>query len=395
MRHCLLIFAAFIMIAGAVSMGAQTLLLNQAYLNQFPSVARVRAEMRGSDDVDSYARLVAAVTVINDFMVHDLVTAPNGGQYPMPPAADRVHEQYRVALTRLEIDEPEPPSKDPRFGPLRDKYENDPAFADALLQKFFTPQFRIDYYAWTRKRMPAVATTTTAGTVKTSGGSAVPPDASVAKAKAAKVDIGLFAGTIKFGDQLLLPRCPYSQNFVGLPEIGDVTQDCEDIPPPVSGAAADAINALGSVLVPGSSAKAVPTPDPNIRRIVLIDDHRPSWMSGDGALLRISSTGIERVVIPTKGKDVQKRVAEDLIAKYGVAHFTEEGTVTPDSGNAFKVSNLSWVLPGLHVEYRVLDVDENGRVHVDGTGFVRIETEAAYSRRIADEKKDKAKKQVL
>lgn len=394
MRHSRVIFTAFIVVAGALGARSQTMLLNQAYLNQFPSVERVRAEMKGSDDVDTYARLVAAVSVINDFMVHDLVQAPNGGEYSMPPAADRVHDRYRIALTRLEIDEPEPPSRDPRYGPLRDKYENDPAFADALLQKFFTPQFRIDYYAWTRKRMPAVATPAAAATTVKPGGRAAAPDTSILKARAAKVDLSLFAGTIKLGTDLLLPPCPYTKNWVGLPELGEITQDCEDRQPPLTGFAADVVDALGSAL-PQGPVKAAPTPDPNVRRIVLVEDHRPSWMSGDGAWLRISPTGIERVVIATKGRDVQTRVTEDLIAKYGLAHFTHAGMITPDSGNPFKVSDQEWVLPGLHVEYRVLEVDENGRVHTDGTGFVRIETEGAYNRRIADEKKAKTQKQVL
>ena len=103
--------------------------------------------------------------------------------------------------------------------------------------------------------------------------------------------------------------------------------------------------------------------------------------------VRISPNGIERVVFSTKGRVVQSRVADDLMAKYGTAHFSNEGTITPDVGNAFKVTNMDWVLPGLHVEYKVLETDENGRVKVDGEGYVRIETEAAYQARITAEKK--------
>ena len=148
MKHFAIILVMWLCCA---CVSAQKLLLNQAYLNEFPTVERVRADMKGSDEVDSYARFMASLDVLNDFMIRDLLRAPNGGMYSMPPAADKVHDRYRVAITKLTIDSPEPPTKDPRYRPLRDKYEGDPAFVDSLLLKFFTPQFRSDYYSWTGK----------------------------------------------------------------------------------------------------------------------------------------------------------------------------------------------------------------------------------------------------
>ena len=118
------------------------MLQNPAYLSQFPSVERVKSEMKGSDDVDSYARFMAALDVINGFLMRDLLQAPNGGLYDMPPAADRVHDTYRNALTKYSIDSPEPPARDPRDRTLRDNYEKDPVFLDVVLTKFFSPQFR-------------------------------------------------------------------------------------------------------------------------------------------------------------------------------------------------------------------------------------------------------------
>ena len=222
---------------------------------------------------------VASLDVLNDMMVHDLVTAPNGGTYNMPPAADRVHEWYRVAITNNVIDSPEPQAKDPRYRTLRDKYEKDPAFTDSLLQRYFTPQFRSDYYAWTRKAMPATSA------VKASAPTAVSSnDPSIVKAKAAKIDLSLFAGAIKFGDPLRLPRCPYEKNFVGIDALGDITQDCEDVAPPLSGVAADAANMLIQILPAGPPLKPGDAPDPNIRLIRLVENHCPSWMSGNGTL---------------------------------------------------------------------------------------------------------------
>lgn len=390
MRRSIIIFTAIVFFISVVTVRTQTMLSKQEYVNQFPSVDRLRAEEKGTDDVDSFARFMAALEVLNDMMLRDLLRAPNGGMYEMPPAADRVHDWYRIAITKNVIDSPPPQARDPRYRTLRDKYEADPAFTDSLLQRYFTPQFRIDYYAWTRKPMPATAA------VKANAPTAVASsDPSIAKAKAAKVDLGLFANSIRIGDPLRLPRCPYTTSFIGLPELGDITQDCEDVQPPMTGFAADAINAIANAL-PASGGTPGPAPDRNIRRIVLVDDHRPPWMSGNGALIRLSdSGGIERVVFATKGRVVQERVFEDLKDKYGLAHFSSEGTITPDQGNAFKVTNRDWILPGLHVEYKVIEVDENGRVHIDGDGYVRIETDSAYQARIAAEKKAKAAKKVL
>src|SRR6476659_10942691 len=113
MKYLGIIFAAIFVLISTPGLRAQALLLNQNYVNQFPSVDRLKAEEKGTDAVDSYARFVAALDVLNALMLHDLVTAPNGGTYNMPPAADRVHDWYRNAITKNIIDSPEPPSKDP------------------------------------------------------------------------------------------------------------------------------------------------------------------------------------------------------------------------------------------------------------------------------------------
>ena len=379
MKRPRLFSAAIVIFILATALGAQKLLLNQAYLNQFPTIDRVRAETKGADAVDSYARYMAALTVINDFMIRDLVAAPNGGEYDMPPAANKVHYRYSNELTRLEIDSPEPPARDPRYRTLRDKYEKDSAFSDMLLQKFFTPQFRADYYAWTRKPMPTALAVKTGGNVGSSG--AAGADQSIAKAKAAKVDISLFAGSIRFGDPVNLPSCPYQNNFIGLPQRSDNAPDCLDTMPLAGdlAAAVDIINAM-------TNTKAT-APDPDVHSIYVSAEHRPSWMWGEIVSVRTYQGGIARVVIATKSKDVAKRVEAELAAKYGSVYGVHAGTVTPDTGNPFSVRNLEWSLPGLHVEYKVLEVDENDRVHIDGTGYVRIETDTAYKSRIAEEKK--------
>jgi hypothetical protein len=375
MRVCRTVFAASLVLITAFALNAQKLLLNPTYLSQFPTIDRVRTETKGADAVDSYARYMAALTVINDIMIRDLVTAPNGGQFSMPPAAEKVHYRYSNELTRLEIDSPEPPSKDPRYAPLRDKYEKDPAFADMLIQTFFTPQFRTDYYAWTRKPMPTTIVKVSANTASAS------TDPSIARAKAGKVDLALFGGALKFGNQIQLPTCAYETALLIVQVHSNPDQDCLE-----DQTANDAVAGLFASMLPNGTNL---TPDPNLKFVYLGTDHRPSWISGDSVWVTLNQGAVVRIIIRTQGRATEKSVGDDLKAKYGKAYFIHGGTITPDVGNKFDVSNLEWSLPGLHVEYQVIEPDQNGRVEVNGTGYVRIETESAYQARIADEKKQK------
>jgi hypothetical protein len=97
--------------------------------------------------------------------------------------------------------------------------------------------------------------------------------------------------------------------------------------------------------------------------------------------------------LTTRGRDVEATVARELRAKYGNAVLAEEATVTPDTGNPFKVSNLEWSLPGLHVRYDVVLHDDT-RVINYMQGVVRIETEAAYERRRTQEQQDADKRKL-
>lgn len=147
-----------ILIATGSDSAQSRLLTDPSSLSQFPTVEQVRASTRGTDEVDSHARFIAALWRINSIIIDDLVTAPNGGRFDIPPAADRVHTRYSNEITRLSIDQIPAAARDPRFRPLEDKYEKDPAFLDALLTQFFTAEFRTAYYAWIRKPVPQSST---------------------------------------------------------------------------------------------------------------------------------------------------------------------------------------------------------------------------------------------
>ena len=89
----------------------------------------------------------------------------------------------------------------------------------------------------------------------------------------------------------------------------------------------------------------------------------------------------------TKGHNVDQAVVSDLRAKYGPPTSLKPVTVTPRVGNPFRANNLEWALPGLHVMYEAFIKGENeGEVSNTDVGWVGMETEAAYQRRLARQK---------
>ena len=387
MKNLIRIFAAvaFLLASGSSVEAQSALLTNPASLAEFPAVERVLAATKGSDEVDKHARFMAALWRINDMIKEDLRRAPNGGYFDMPPSAQKVQYRYSGAITRFSIDEVPPAGRDPRFRPLEMKYEKDPAFFDDLLSEFFSSKFRTDYYAWIGKPVPARAASSVVAK-----GSSTSSDPSIAKAKAMKVDLTVFAGSITLGDQFSYPPCPPLE--IAIFSSG----------PPESTAACDATDRKVSVPIPGltdlfnnlpSGSNTDAKVDPNLREIELPSSSIPRWVSGTSAWVRLDRGRIVAVIFATKGLTVQKSASDDLIAKYGKAHYSQGGTFKTDGGREFKYDDRNWVLPGIRVEYDALMSDEDERSSVDGIGRVRIETESEYSRRAAEEAKPK--KRVL
>lgn len=154
MKYSTVVCAVIIVLVLATPVPAQRMLLDQRYLSEFPTVDRIREVTLGTDDVDTFARFMTALSLIGDFILTDLVKSPDGSTFTIPPAASRVHERYFSSLAYYAIDHIPPQARDPRYRPLRNKYHKDPAFTAWLLQKLFSQQFTREYYAWTRKPIP-------------------------------------------------------------------------------------------------------------------------------------------------------------------------------------------------------------------------------------------------
>lgn len=348
------------------------LLTNPTTLSQFPTVEQLRVGTKGTDEVDSQARFMAALYRINDMIIRDLVTAPNGGTYPTPPVAESVHYRYSNAITKFSIDQIPPAARDPKYRPLEDKYEKDTAFFDSLLTQFFAPKFRTDYYAWVRKPVPASSSPGGTAPVRAA------TDPSVAKAKAAKVDLQVFG--LEIGQPLQLPACKgglFDQDkTICINEHKDLIAGAEIL-----------TQLLG--LPPEGPKEAGSAP--GFLDVVLDYDHCPDWVSGCSVKAIVENGRLVGVAFDTRGRVVEKLVNEGLREKYGPPTGVYSGKITPDVGNAFEVNDPTWVLPGLRVDYQVITHIDGQEINVKGGGWVRVLTESAYQRIVVAKKPARVK----
>ncbi len=344
-----ILFVPALMLITSTTPWAQSQLLNNAsQLAQFPSVERIQTAMKGTDDVDSHARFIAALYRINDMILRDLVTAPNGGVYPIPKAAQPIQQRYSNAITRFSIDQIPAAARDPRFRPLEMAYEKDPVFFDNLLAEFFSPSFRTDYYAWIRRPVPGRA----ANPGKAAKTASVDP--SIAKAKASKMD------TTVFGMELGEPfAVPYGNAGSGIPLFDSVFR-----PAPT--------HQRNS----GSNDEQLTQ-----RELITLDPDRcPTWVwVGCQVYVVLYQGQLVAVEAPTKGRKVENSVKDELRAKYGPPTLISKVKITSDLGGSFEVDEPIWMGRGIRVEYQV--VVHNEDVGVDITsGLLRIMTETTYDR---------------
>ena len=118
---------------------------NPRHLAQFPSTSQVRAELKGSDPVDSSARVMAAWMQLQGII--KTLSGPRAASMQYTPDESSLTSEYGSAWQRGLYLTNLPPEKDrARWNQLRAAYEKDPAFLDLLLQRFFPVEFRLGYY---------------------------------------------------------------------------------------------------------------------------------------------------------------------------------------------------------------------------------------------------------
>jgi hypothetical protein len=89
---------------------------------------------------------------------------------------------------------------------------------------------------------------------------------------------------------------------------------------------------------------------------------------------------------PTDGIAVEQDALQELRAKYGTRYGKQQRFNTrTDTGAKFETWDPNWSLPGLRVEYYVID----GNVK---RGLLTVETEEAHERRLAGIREEKKPK---
>ena len=132
------------------------------YLKQMPEPDRVIADIRGSDELDTAARQVAALNRLKDVVVvlSGTSNAPGGVRLTTEELA--LNGRYSGAASSLftavyrSIDPDDKQrsdenSKRNQWNRLRDRYYNDNAFIGALLQRYLTPDLKEKYLGHTQQ----------------------------------------------------------------------------------------------------------------------------------------------------------------------------------------------------------------------------------------------------
>ena len=193
-------------------------------------------------------------------------------------------------------------------------------------------------------------------------------DPAVAKAQGAKIDTVVFG--IELGEPFGLPKCPLLQVGSGLKTCYSTLED----------------EIAGLIAGPAS-------PSPASRTVFLGVNECPSWVNGCKLVVTNFDRKVGIVDVYTKGPSVDTMVVAALKEKYGKFQgLITERTVTPgDSQRApFKVTLLTWALPGLTVAYEPVWADDGHTPNID-EGIIRVETETARKARVAAPKTPKPK----
>jgi hypothetical protein len=274
--------------------------------------------------------------------------------------------------------------------PALRRFDEDPALRDELLKRFFSPALQAQSVAVSKELQarraalrrqnaafggtaiaPVAPSSTTSalppGAAAPRGGAVpatpLPPDPSIARARAAKVDTTVFG--LQLGDPLNLPPCGGGGLFGALTQTKVTCVAGDDVLGIVVSLIAEAteVGQLGELV-----------------HISLPADRCPAWLSDCTAMAVVENGRLMAISAVTNGPGVEQAAAKELRAKYGTRVTAQQRIITPTSGAAtFDVWDLSWEFPGLHVQYLP--------VHANVThGLLRIETYSIYQKRMALEK---------
>jgi hypothetical protein len=362
------VFVLIAVLALILSATIQAQTTTPAYLSQFPSPERIKADVRGIDAMDTAAKQAGIFWQLKQ-LISLLAYAQKRTDRQFTADEQRLDAVYRNAYYyATEPFEGKVSGDDkPKWFELHTKYENDLWLRDEVFKKYLSPETRRGLYAALKGEVPtqsapAGSLLTPSSAAPASSASAATKDPSIAKAKIAKVDTTVFGWQL--GEPLRLRPCPLIMI--------DVEENCHikgQVPLGV-----DPATGLEYRL-----AEAV------VRTVRLTPANCPSWVTNCDVNVMIRDGNLVGLYIYTAGRDVEKATNGELRAKYGEPSGAYIGMITPDVGNKFNVEDPEWNLPGLHVEYQVIFVPDNGRLDIR-RGIVWIETDATHQLRLAAKK---------
>jgi len=362
------VFVLVALLALMLSATIQAQTTTPAYLGQFPSPERIKADVHGINAMDTAAKQAGIFWQLKQ-LISLLAYAQKRTDRQFTADEQRLDADYRNAYYyATEPFESKVSAADrPKWFELHSKYENDLWLRDEVFKKYFSPETRRAFYAALKGEVPTQSAP--AGSLLTPAAepparsAATPPrDPSIAKANTAKVDTTVFGWQL--GEPLRLRPCPLIMI--------DFQENCHiqgQVPLGVDPATGLEYRLAGAV----------------VRTVRLTAANCPSWVRNCDVNVMIRDGNLVGLYIYTAGRDVEKATNAELRAKYGEPSGAYIGMITPDVGNKFNVEDPEWNLPGLHVEYQVIFVADNGRLDVR-QGVVWIETEATHQLRLAEKK---------
>lgn len=362
------------------------------WLAEMPDPDKVRAAIRGKDELDTAARQAAAL-----YQLREMIGVLAGDRRLRNQTTD---EERRLMRAYAEADGAvrEPivarfdAAETQRLGMKSPRaqwfntytgYKLDPAFTEDLLQRFFSPDFtRIWRQAKAYDEAKAAAAKPKEQTIcfpspcppSMAQKSAAPapepevpakPDPAMAKARAAGVDTKVFG--VPLGEPLRLPTCgnfkDRSKSMDGLAALGAGLRGIST---------ATTCQSQGSMLglVMGLVGAEGFLAD---RYILLAEDSCPPWAYCEVAASRIDGNLAGVTIMVQKGAR-EDQVGKPLRAKYGKPTRSETANYQNEFGARYEVDELEWNLPGLHVKYTP---------GPQGGGIVLVETETGRKAREA------------
>jgi hypothetical protein len=356
---------------------------NPPHLAEMPLVERVLRDITAPDPRDAAARQMGAFEQLNE-----IIEELSGGRTAIGQATPdevRIMGEYRQARYEVQQRLVRTPQDEALLPALR-RFDEDPALRVELVKRFLSPALGAQSTAISqqlqarraamRQRQaanggipdafggsaarpaapaPAAAPVPAAGNARSAAGVAA-QDPSIARARAAKVDTGVFG--MQLGEPLTLPRCAGGLlSALTAPAATCVSGD------DVLGIAAAALTALA-----GNQGEMV--------IISLAKENCPAWLSNCAAYGHIEGGRLMGVTMRPDGPQVEQAVGKELVGKYGRwATATEHFITNNVTGARFTVLDLRWILPGLHVEYVPASAEDITK------GSIRIETDPVYQRR--------------